>query len=252
MTNVYFKNEDDLYAFQNGLHMTNAGNTLLINRGNGTFVERASEYGVALGHWGWAGNLVDLDNDGDLDLIHTTKNTLRLNSKGTISRAASEPPALWVRVNASSFERVNGSAAGLADSNGRGMVTFDYDRDGDMDVLVADTSDPFDLYENEHANEQSAVTVELLPTEGQPVLGSTVKIEANSEVRTATYDSGSNFFSQSPRTLHLGLGDAEHVDSITVTWPDGSETTVNDVPADLAVVVSRNGTTHTRPFAGGS
>ena len=40
--------------------------------------------------------------------------------------------------------------------------------------------------------------------------------------------------------MHLGLGGRERVD-LTVTWPDGTERTLEDVPANQRVRLTRDG-----------
>jgi hypothetical protein len=44
------------------------GSTLLRNEGDGTFTDISDAAGVRDGQWGWAGEFLDYDNDGDLDL----------------------------------------------------------------------------------------------------------------------------------------------------------------------------------------
>jgi len=44
------------------------GSSLLRNEGDGTFVDISDSAGVRDGQWGWAGEFLDYDNDGDLDL----------------------------------------------------------------------------------------------------------------------------------------------------------------------------------------
>ena len=55
------------------------GNTLLINRGDGEFVNRADAFGVRRGGWGWAASLTDFDNDGSLGLVQATQIVIRLD-----------------------------------------------------------------------------------------------------------------------------------------------------------------------------
>ena len=44
------------------------GNTLLRNKGDGTFEQVASAAGVERGEWAWGATFFDYDNDGDLDV----------------------------------------------------------------------------------------------------------------------------------------------------------------------------------------
>ena len=45
------------------------GNTLLQNRGDGSFADRSSPAGIEMGRWAWGSNFVDLNNDGWEDLM---------------------------------------------------------------------------------------------------------------------------------------------------------------------------------------
>ncbi len=48
-----------------------------------------------------------------------------------------------------------------------------------------------------------------------------------------------SYLSQSPSTLHFGLGEAEQVDSITIRWPDAIEETHENVAADKLIEFSK-------------
>jgi len=50
------------------MHKVTRGNTLLQNRGDGSFVQVAADAGVERAEWAWGANFVDFDNDGDLDI----------------------------------------------------------------------------------------------------------------------------------------------------------------------------------------
>ena len=45
------------------------GNTLLINRGNGTFSDESVATGITLGRWAWGHQMADINNDGRLDSL---------------------------------------------------------------------------------------------------------------------------------------------------------------------------------------
>ncbi|CAN5218831.1 hypothetical protein BH23VER1_BH23VER1_23290 [soil metagenome] len=47
------------------------GNSLFINRGDGTFDDRSTESGTSMGRWAWGSLFVDLNNDGHRDLYVT-------------------------------------------------------------------------------------------------------------------------------------------------------------------------------------
>ena len=45
------------------------------------------------------------------------------------------------------------------------------------------------------------------------------------------------YLSQSTRRIHVGLGAAKTVDSVSVRWPDGTHTTVDAPAVDRVLVV---------------
>ena len=96
------------------------------NEGNGKFQERAKEAGLGPGGWAQAACAADIDNDGDADLFITYYGTNRLyrNDDGT-----------FVDVTAKAGLPVSGVRWGS------GCALFDYDRDGRLDIFVANYVD---------------------------------------------------------------------------------------------------------------
>lgn len=244
VTNIEYAHPERVWLMQNGLDMKNRGNNLLINRGNGKFRDVATAYGVRRGGWGWSGNLVDLDNDGDFDLIHTTQDYNRKTGNPAVSASqqtwvpASRPPALWIRTD-DSFERMNATRAGFEPSNGRGLAVLDYDADGDQDLVVADASGTFKLYENRRAP-GNWLHVRLKETSNQTAVGARVYVTTAAGTQVRYRNSRTNYFSQSSRTLHFGLGNRT-VKRMRVVWPDGTERTFTDVATNQTVVVQYGG-----------
>ena len=61
--------------------------------------------------------------------------------------------------------------------------------------------------------------------------------------------SGSSYYSQSDVRLHFGLGRAERVDQIDISWPSGVKETVRDLPANhLYVAEETKGIVSRRRF----
>jgi hypothetical protein len=121
------------------------GNNLLRYDGNGTFVDRARARNVRKGGWGWAAAFADLDNDGDQDLFHSTQRLVQVRDTPHFTY-----PMLWRRT-ADGFEKQNASAAGFAETDGRGVADLDFDRDGDVDLIVGVYGGEFRVYENRGA-----------------------------------------------------------------------------------------------------
>jgi hypothetical protein len=56
-------------ATRSDLRRMAQGNSLFLAQADGTFEEGARERGVAMGRWAWSSLLVDVDNDGWLDVV---------------------------------------------------------------------------------------------------------------------------------------------------------------------------------------
>ncbi|MFB6219285.1 MAG: FG-GAP repeat domain-containing protein, partial [Halobacteriaceae archaeon] len=95
------------------------GNNLLLNRGNGSFVDRAAEYGVRAAGFGWSAALADLDNDGHRDLLHATSTDVPIT--GYEERGYLQPQ-LWAGTP-EGFDRRDATAVGFNRTNGRGLAT---------------------------------------------------------------------------------------------------------------------------------
>ena len=152
------------------------GNRLFINDGAGRFTDGTDAYGVRDGEWGWGAAMEDLDNDGDLDLLHTNG-----------FRPAKPPPGQERYVtdtNRVFFNDGKGpwvedaAAVGLGGAgDGRAMVTVDVDRDGDLDVLEVDNLDGPQLYRNELPIGDDWAEVQLVDAQGAPVVEATVWLD---------------------------------------------------------------------------
>jgi len=254
VTNIYYP--DWAAARINAvLRIKASGNNLLVNRANGTFLERSGDYGVRRGGWGWAAVMADLDNDGDEDLFHTTRTmSFRLRdaefSAAEIDRLERKPmynrPVAWERRDGQ-FDSVDAERAGFVTANGRGAAALDFDRDGALDLLVAAPGDQgYVLYENANASGRRALQVRV-GDNGTLATGADVVVRTDGETQWRQVRPGTDFLSQDPGYLHVGVGRATAVD-VRVTWPDGTERLFRDVRTDRRIVISRAGVERARPL----
>ncbi|MFB6121651.1 MAG: CRTAC1 family protein [Halobacteriaceae archaeon] len=242
VTNVRYPNPDEIWVTTQSTNVSNKGNNVLINQGNGTFVDRGEEYGVRQGLWGWSGNVVDLNNDGRLDIIHATKYHIRVTKRNPDERIPTRP-AFWVQNASGEFVKQDSEAAGLLVQDARGLAAFDFDGDGDRDVLVSNIVGDFRLYENQRADEtgNSWLRVHAAGTRSQTDIGTTVTVTTANGTTKKIQNSKSNYFSQNPRVLGFGLGDADVVETLRVTYPDGTEHVFHDVAVNGTVTVHYDG-----------
>ena len=212
------------------------GNRLYRNLGNGTFEDATDEAGVRIGAWGWAACFADFNNDGHLDLFH-------VNGWDTPTSLAAlefqeDPSRLFISNGDGTFTE-RSVELGIDDrGQGRGIVCFDYDRDGDIDLFIANNQQPPRLFKNQTGNRLNFLTIRLV---GNPpnteAIGSRIFLTAGGTTQMRELQAGSNFLSQNPVEAHFGLGTIGTVDLIRIEWPSGPATTLADVPANQFLVI---------------
>jgi hypothetical protein len=115
-----FTGPDSFYDANNGTR-----NALYVNRGDGTFVDRAAEIGFPANRWTYAAAWHDFDEDGDQDLFVA-------NDYGT--------KELWRNDGNLKFKDV-AAERGVTDvGNGMGCAFGDFDADGDVDLYASNMS----------------------------------------------------------------------------------------------------------------
>jgi len=197
---------------------TTFGNKLYRNDGNREFSEVAYDAGVLPVGWWWGATWLDFDNDGHLDLMAT-------NGMPGVFNA--DPTTLWRNNGDGTFTDVT-AAQGITDTaQGRGLLTLDFDNDGDLDTLVVNNAGTPVFYRNDSADGNAYLRVETTGTlSNRDGIGARLVIDPDASItgdeQTREVDGGSNFLSQSEMTVHLGLGAfAGTIDNLTIYWPSG-------------------------------
>ena len=220
------------------------GNMLWHNNGVGpdgnlTFTDIALETGTYDGGWGWGAKFFDADNDGDLDIIAvngfisagkgnywydlaswTVKGQDVADAKnwpaiGDRSFSGHEKNRFWRNESKYSFSERAREAGLDSTRDGRGVVCFDYDNDGDVDLFIANQGQPPQLFRNNLKSTNHWLMVRLLgdPKTGitRDALGARVTLVAASGRQLRENNGGKCYSGQSDPRLHFGLGRDDHV-----------------------------------------
>ena len=126
---------------------------------------------------------------------------------------------------------------------GRGMVRFDYDRDGDQDVVIFANQDTITLLRNDIGGADTHWLEVELDTSAHPDLaphgfGTRLVATVGGQSYVRYLDGGSTYLGRNQLIAHFGLGSATVVDELRVEWADGFTTTLTAVPADQIVQVA--------------
>jgi hypothetical protein len=209
------------------------------NQGIGKpFINKAKELGAYSFAISWGANFVDFDQDGDLDLYVSNGD---LNPNCT-------PMGNFYFENENAMFTEKGRVTGINDYGiGRGSIVFDIENDGDLDLLVVNqkavqeypTESVTRLYRNDQKNGNwLKVTLKGVKAETNGI-GSRVTIVAGKTKMIREIDGGgSSHLSQNSTIAHFGLGKAQKVDSIIVTWVGGKKQVLLDQNINQLLVIT--------------
>ena len=232
------------------------GNRLYRNEGGRTFSDITDAAGVREGDWGWGTEAFDYDNDGDLDLISVTgttdndENAILVDQDipglgGDLSRYVDDPLRFWRNDGGGTFTEV-ASAVGLFETGiGRGVVPFDYDHDGDIDVLVLHEFSPPLMFRNDGGNANHWIDIELegLEAQRQGIGAMVVVTPAGGNPMFREMSASSTYVAQNGAArLHFGLGPgAPKVANVRVEWSSGTvQNEKSGLPIDDVFRITEN------------
>ena len=223
-------------------HLSTLGNRLYRNN-NDIFEDVSYDSGITAGGWGWGSCFLDIENDGDLD-IYQTNGWPEWDELGPFS---SDGTRVFVNQGNGIFHETAGEL-GLRDAEqGRGVVCADFDRDGDLDILLlhGNTENAATLWKN--TNEGNFLSVRLKgKSPNTQAIGARITLESGGRWQLREMMLGNNFVSHNPAEQHFGLGDSTKIDILRIRWPDGSQTELTDIDANQHLIISQDEDTNTR------
>jgi enediyne biosynthesis protein E4 len=183
---------------------------------------------------GFGCGFLDADLDGALDLAVANGHideTVR-NIRGNVGYA--QPPQLFLNQGNGKFRDVAAEAGGGFDHAkvGRGLAYGDFDRDGDLDILLTTNNGPAFLYRNDQLAGNRSIRFHLVGTKSnRDAIGATVRIFYNGQSQSRMVRGGSSYLSQSELPVTFGLGKRDKIDRATVEWPSGRTEEFKDLAA---------------------
>jgi hypothetical protein len=182
----------------------------------------------------------DVDLDGALDLIVANGHideTVR-NIRGNVGYA--QAPHLFLNQGGGRFRDV--AAAAGADfarpKVGRGLAYGDFDRDGDIDLVMTTNNGPAFLFRNDQVGGNRSIRFRLVGTKSnRDAVGASVQIFHGGTSQMRSVKGGSSYLSQSELPVTFGVGKRDRVDRVVVTWPSGRVQEFQGVAAGAYSVV---------------
>jgi hypothetical protein len=173
---------------------------------------------------GFGCQFLDIDLDGALDLAVANGHideTVR-NIRGNTGYA--QAPQLFLNRGGGKFQDAAEAAGGGFETPkvGRGLACGDFDRDGDLDILMTTNNGPAYLYRNDQTGNFRSVRFYLRGTNSnRDGIGATVRIFHGGQAQSRTVRGGSSYLSQSELPATFGAGARERIERVVIDWPSG-------------------------------
>ena len=211
-------------------HFDNETNTLYMNEGEGMFTDHSEVSGVAApsrARVGFGVSFFDLNNSGTPDLFVANGHVSDNIQKVTPSYTYPQPNLLLLNLQQARFKDVS-SDSGLAlarEEVSRGTAVADFDRDGDLDLLITNNNGPARLLQNRLNDDQATHSWVQFALQGthcnRNAVGARLRLTARSIIQQREVRSASSYASQSEMVVHFGLGTEQSITRLEIRWPCG-------------------------------
>jgi len=204
---------------------------VFLNRGGGSFDDGSASTGLlALSRpWsGWGCGLVDLDNDGWLDLFV---------AGGGFEAKAAQPNRIF-RNSGRKFADVS-DLAGKEFARPRlhrGVVFADFDRDGRLDVAVTAIGERMELWWNRSPRKHWLQLRLKGKHSNRSAMGAQVTCKSASRTQARCVTNCVGYASSSDLTVHFGLGE-DRKTNVEIRWPSGTTQKLGEINADQRLEV---------------
>ncbi len=206
------------------------------NLGNGLFEDITESSGIAMplaGKGSWGASLFDYDNDGDLDII---------SANGTAEELILQYPLLLENDGNGHFKNVGKDHGSYfsAKRSGRGLAIWDYDNDGDLDIIIShvDLQATATLLSNEGGNKNHWLGLTLKGEKGlASAIGAKITVFSGGKKQVFVNQWTSGYLSNNDQRLHIGLGQQKLISKLEVKWPNGAQEVFENIKSDRYLTI---------------
>lgn len=244
-------------------------NTIQLNQGNRLFSEVAHLTKMDKTEWSWTILVADLNNSGHKDVFITNgykrnifdndvdlrlqdffnKNSSKyrsatdlISAKGdeiiNLYKPIKERNYLFENNADLNFKDVSEQWGFLEESFSNGASLGDLDNDGDLDLVINNLDDEAFIYENTSNGTNNFLRINLQgPTKNNLGIGATIALWHNNQQQYQEFKMVRGYLSSQEPWLHFGLGQANKIDSLIVTWPGGKKQFLKDIGVNKTVTL---------------
>lgn len=224
-------------------NFANEANTLYQNLGKGRFLDISPYFGFAsdtLPWVGWGTALADFDNDGWPDNFVT--NGQIDNNRHLLGQPIKyeQPASLFHNKQGRRFRLATKDAGPYFASAhvGRGAAFGDLDNDGDIDIVVSHKDGPPALLRNDSRHSNHWIRLVLQGTRSnRDAVGAKVQVVVGPRTIHRQRKGGCSMLSSNDPRLLIGVGQAGEVAKLSVSWPSGAVSTLENLALDQTYTV---------------
>jgi hypothetical protein len=211
-----------------------AGNKLYVSQPGGEFrAEEAERMEPVDRGWGWDAAFFDYDLDGDDDMYVT-------NGWLDGSYAGNQKNQMYINHEGSFYLAPDTSAEAFA-GNTRSAAAVDVDLDGDLDLVTNNFRQPPRLFQNLNGKKNVWAQFRLQAAGKNPhAIGAKVIVHAGGRKLMRQVSAGRGYISQND-TLVTVAGLGQKTVKVEVFWPDGSTSSIDNVPTGKRTVIKQPG-----------
>ena len=189
---------------------------------------------------GFGAILADFNNDFRADIFVANGHIYPEVDRFKLGTEYRQPNQLFENRGDGTFVDVGeslGEGLGIVKSS-RGAACLDWDRDGDLDIVVVNLDDSVDLLRNDAPSRSNFLQIYLRGhASNRDGIGARVTATLGERTHSQELHAGSSYLSDSQRVFHFGLGHRSIVHRLEIIWPTGQRQEFKDVAANRRVLL---------------